>query len=32
VLTLRGPQLQEITAFLTLDAFRSLDLPAAPPA
>jgi RNA polymerase sigma-70 factor (ECF subfamily) len=27
VLTLRGAQIQEITAFLTLDAFRSFDLP-----
>ena len=28
VLTLRGAQIQEITAFLTPDAFRSFDLPA----
>jgi RNA polymerase sigma-70 factor (ECF subfamily) len=28
VLTLRGARIQEITAFLTPDAFRSLDLPA----
>jgi hypothetical protein len=32
VLTLRGPQIQEITAFLTPDAFRDLDLPASLPA
>jgi RNA polymerase sigma-70 factor (ECF subfamily) len=32
VLTLRGPQVQEITAFLTPDAFGDLDLPAALPA
>jgi RNA polymerase sigma-70 factor, ECF subfamily len=29
VLTLRGAQIQEITAFLTPDAFRGFDLPAA---
>jgi RNA polymerase sigma-70 factor (ECF subfamily) len=28
VLTLRGAQIQEITAFLTPDAFRGFDLPA----
>jgi hypothetical protein len=28
VLTLGGAQIQEITAFLTPDAFRYLDLPA----
>jgi RNA polymerase sigma-70 factor (ECF subfamily) len=28
VLTLRGAQIQEITAFLSPDAFRRLDLPA----
>jgi RNA polymerase sigma-70 factor, ECF subfamily len=28
VLTLRGPQIQEITAFLTPDAFANFDLPA----
>jgi RNA polymerase sigma-70 factor (ECF subfamily) len=28
VLTLRGAQIQEITAFLPPDAFRSFDLPA----
>jgi RNA polymerase sigma-70 factor, ECF subfamily len=27
VLTLRGPQIQQITAFLTPDAFRNFDLP-----
>ena len=27
VLTLRGPQIQEITAFLTPDAFPNFDLP-----
>jgi hypothetical protein len=32
VLTLRGAQIQEITAFLTPDAFRGFDLPAAVPA
>jgi len=32
VLTLRGTQIQEITAFLTPDAFRGFDLPAAVPA
>ena len=31
VLTLRGAQIQEITAFLTPDAFRGFDLPAAVP-
>jgi ketosteroid isomerase-like protein len=32
VLTLRGAQIQEITAFLTPEAFRGFDLPAAVPA
>ncbi len=32
VLTLRGVQIYEITAFLTPDAFRGFDLPAAVPA
>src|SRR6266566_3144289 len=32
VLTLRGAQIQEITAFLAPDAFRGFDLPAAVPA
>ena len=32
VLTLRGPQIQEITAFLTPDAFPNFDLPARLPA
>jgi RNA polymerase sigma-70 factor, ECF subfamily len=32
VLTLRGTQIQEITAFLTPDAFRNFDLPAILPA
>jgi len=32
VLTLRGAQIQEITASLTPDAFRGCDLPAAVPA
>jgi hypothetical protein len=32
VLTLRGAQVQEITAFLTPGAFRNLDLPASLPA
>jgi RNA polymerase sigma-70 factor (ECF subfamily) len=32
VLTLRGPQIQEITAFLTPDAFRNFDLPTSLPA
>jgi RNA polymerase sigma-70 factor, ECF subfamily len=32
VLTLRGPHIQEITAFLTPDAFGSFDLPAILPA
>jgi RNA polymerase sigma-70 factor (ECF subfamily) len=32
VLTLRGAQIQEITAFLTPDAFRRFDLPAILPA
>ena len=32
VLTLRGAQIQEITAFLTPDAFRNFDLPAILPA
>jgi RNA polymerase sigma-70 factor, ECF subfamily len=32
VLTLRGPRIQEITAFLTPDAYRNLDLPAVLPA
>jgi RNA polymerase sigma-70 factor, ECF subfamily len=32
VLTLRGAHIQEITAFLTPDAFRNLDLPASLPA
>ena len=32
VLTLRGAQIHEITAFLTPDAFRGFDLPAAVPA
>jgi RNA polymerase sigma-70 factor (ECF subfamily) len=32
VLTLRATQIQEITAFLTPDAFRNLDLPASLPA
>jgi hypothetical protein len=32
VLTLRGLQIQEITAFLTPDAFRSFDLPTSLPA
>jgi RNA polymerase sigma-70 factor (ECF subfamily) len=32
VLTLRGAQIQEITAFLTPDAFRNFDLPASLPA
>ncbi len=31
VLTLRGAQIQEITAFLTPDAFRDFDLPASLP-
>ncbi|HKB29888.1 MAG TPA: sigma-70 family RNA polymerase sigma factor [Streptosporangiaceae bacterium] len=31
VLTLRGEQIQEITAFLTPDAFRGFDLPASLP-
>jgi hypothetical protein len=32
VLTLRGAQIQEITAFLTPDAFRNFDLPTILPA
>jgi hypothetical protein len=32
VLTLRGTQIQQITAFLTPDAFRNFDLPAILPA
>jgi hypothetical protein len=32
VLTLRGPQIQQITAFLTPDAFGNFDLPASLPA
>jgi hypothetical protein len=32
VLTLRGAQIQEITAFLAPDAFRGFDLLAAVPA
>jgi ketosteroid isomerase-like protein len=32
VLTVRGTQIQEITAFLTSDPFRNLDLPASLPA
>jgi RNA polymerase sigma-70 factor (ECF subfamily) len=32
VLTVRGTQIQEITAFLTPDPFRNLDLPASLPA
>jgi hypothetical protein len=32
MLTLRGAQIQEITAFLTPEAFRGFDLPAAVPA
>ena len=32
VLTLRDAQIQEITAFLTPDAFRNFDLPASLPA
>jgi RNA polymerase sigma-70 factor (ECF subfamily) len=32
VLTLRGAQIQEITAFLTPDAFRNFDFPAFLPA
>jgi hypothetical protein len=32
VLTLRGAQIQEITDFLALDAFRGSGLPAAVPA
>jgi RNA polymerase sigma-70 factor, ECF subfamily len=32
VLTLRGAQIREITAFLTPDAFRNFDLPASLPA
>ena len=32
MLTLRDGQIQEITAFLTPDAFRNFDLPASLPA